>query len=69
MKRKPAPQQSARNADHQRASNFNLSHLDARLLDESINERGWTLDEADYIGRIQSGQTLNGGLRRTANSY
>lgn len=65
MNRKPAPQQSARNA----AARFNLSHLDARILDQSINERGWTLDEADYIGRIQSNQTLNGGLRHTANSY
>lgn len=61
---KPATQQARNGADR-----FNLSHLNARLLDESINERGWTLDEADYIGRIQSGQTLNGGLRRTANSY
>ena len=64
MNRKPALQ-LARNV----AARFNLSHLGARILDQSINERGWTLNESDYIGRIQSGQTLNGGLRRTANSY
>jgi hypothetical protein len=48
---------------------LNINALDAKLLDRAISERGWTLDESDYIGRIRDGQTLNAGLNRTANSY
>lgn len=64
MNRNPAPQAAqARNA-------FNLPRtIDARILDQSINERGWTLEADDYIARIQSGQTLRSSFRDDANSY
>lgn len=62
MKRtQPAP---ARQQQNQR-----LRALDAKTLDRDISARNWGLDEADYIARILDGQTLNAGLRRTANSY
>ena len=65
MKSNPLP-----HAPHKaRTHPLNINSLDARILSQSISERGWTLDESDYIGRIRDGQTLNAGLRRTGNSY
>lgn len=51
------------------AKPLNINVLDAKTLDRDIAARGWTLDTSDYIRRIQSGDILNAGLRRTANSY